>query len=155
MRVWPATSRGWGVLIVLLCLLVFLIRITGPSDLEGYAQHRNIGYVMDMMWGGNWLAQHDIQGRILSKPPLHSWTIAPFAAIFGVDRLAMSRVRSRAFVLGTLLGFLPQGVVAVLLGAGIADEVAWQGAVQLVAAALIVLLLFVFALLRRRSEGAR
>ncbi|AUN94196.1 ArnT family glycosyltransferase [Pseudazoarcus pumilus] len=105
MRVWPATSRGWGVLIVLLCLLVFLIRISGPSDLEGYAQHRNIGYVMDMMWGGNWLAQHDIQGRILSKPPLHSWTIAPFAALFGVDRLAMSLPSLLAVLAMALLVF--------------------------------------------------
>lgn len=81
---------AWEGLLVLLVLLVFLIRITGPSDLEGYAQHRNVGYVMDMMWNGNWLAQHDIQGRILSKPPLHSWTVAPFAAMFGVDRLAFA-----------------------------------------------------------------
>lgn len=85
-------SRGlWGALLCALVLVVFLIRITGPSDLEGYAQHRNVGYVMDLMWGeGGWLAQHDIQGRILSKPPLHTWTIVPFAAVFGVDRLAMS-----------------------------------------------------------------
>lgn len=105
MRYWPATPRGWGALIVVLSLLVFLIRITGPSDLEGYAQHRNVGYVMDMMWGGNWLAQHDIQGRILSKPPLHSWTIAPFAAIFGVDRLAMSLPSLLAVLVMALMVF--------------------------------------------------
>ena len=80
----------WWALIIGLCVLLFLIRITGPSDLEGYAQHRNVGYVMDLMWQGNWLVQHDIQGRILSKPPLHTWTIAPFAMALGVDRLALT-----------------------------------------------------------------
>src|SRR5690606_24282753 len=53
----------------------------------------------------NWLAQHDIQGRILSKPPLHSWTIAPFAAIFGVDRLAMSLPSLLAVLAMALLVF--------------------------------------------------
>lgn len=81
---------AWIALLSLLVVLVFAIRITGPSDLEGYAQHRNVGYVMDLLWGsGSWFAQYDIQGRILSKPPLHTWTIAPFAALFGIDRLAM------------------------------------------------------------------
>ena len=85
------SRAAWAGLLCALVVLVFLLRITGPSDLEGYAQHRNVGYVMDMFWGsGSWLAQHDIQGRILSKPPLHTWTITPFAAVLGIDRLAMS-----------------------------------------------------------------
>jgi 4-amino-4-deoxy-L-arabinose transferase-like glycosyltransferase len=84
------SSRFWLVLVGALCILIFVIRITGPTDLEGWAQHRNVGYVMDMMWQGNWIVQHDIQGRILSKPPLHTWLISPFAAVFGVDRLAMT-----------------------------------------------------------------
>lgn len=81
---------AWVVLVVVLATSIFALRLSGPADLEGYAQHRNVGYLMDMMWQGNWLAQHDIQGRILSKPPLHTWTMAPYAAVFGVDRLAMT-----------------------------------------------------------------
>lgn len=84
------SPQAWVALVVVLATLIFGLRLSGPADLEGYAQHRNVGYVMDMMWQGSWLAQHDIQGRILSKPPLHTWTIAPFAAVFGVDRLAMT-----------------------------------------------------------------
>lgn len=84
------SRRFWVVLVAALCVLVFVIRLAAPSDLEGYAQHRNVGYVMDMMSTGNWLAQYDIQGRILSKPPLHTWTIAPFAAVLGVDRFALT-----------------------------------------------------------------
>lgn len=90
MKILLRSSAVWIVLIVSLVTLIFAIRLSGPADLEGYAQHRNVGYVMDMMWQGNWLAQHDVQGRILSKPPLHTWSIAPFAALFGVDRLAMA-----------------------------------------------------------------
>lgn len=96
------SSRLWLFLVGALCILIFLIRITGPTDLEGWAQHRNVGYVMDMMWQGNWIVQHDIQGRILSKPPLHTWLIAPFAAVFGVDRVAMT-IPSFLAVLGLSL----------------------------------------------------
>lgn len=92
----------WIALLCALAVLLFTIRITGPSDLEGYAQHRNIGYVMDMMWQGSWLAQYDIQNRILSKPPLHTWLTAPFAAVFGVDRLALA-LPSLLAVLGLAL----------------------------------------------------
>lgn len=97
--------RGWSALLGLLCLLVFLIRISGPSDLEGYAQHRNVGYVMDAVWDGNWLAQYDIQGRILSKPPLHTWLAGGFAALLGVDRLALVLPSFLAVLALTLLVF--------------------------------------------------
>ena len=99
------TRGAWAAVLVGLLLLIFLIRMTGPSDLEGYAQHRNVGYIMDMMWNGSWLAQYDIQGRILSKPPLHSWTIAPFAAVFGVDRMAFAMPSLLAVLALTLLVF--------------------------------------------------
>lgn len=102
-------SRSYGysliVLALVMVLLIYVIRITGPVDLEGWAQHRNVGYVMDMMWQGNWIAQYDIQGRILSKPPLHTWTIAPFAALFGVDRLALTLPSLITTILLTLLIF--------------------------------------------------
>lgn len=115
-------------------------------------------------WGGrDWLrgrfGGHRLFARIVgTRPTALSVALVrclPVSNLIINLALAMSRVRSRAFVLGTLLGFLPQGVVAVLIGAGIADEVAWEGAVQLAAAALIVLLLFVFAVRRWRNEGAR
>ena len=54
---------------------------------------------------------------------------------------AVSSVRDRVFLLGTLIGFLPQGVIAVLVGAGVADDVAWEGVAQLSLAALLALAL--------------
>lgn len=68
--------------------------------------------------------------------------------------LALSRVRNRAFVWGTLVGFLPQGVVAVLLGSGLADDVPLDGAIQLIAAGVIALLFLVWSLWRRRGQSA-
>jgi len=80
---------AWAAVVVLLCAMTFAIRLIGPSDLEGYAQMLNVGYVMDMMWGGHWLVQHNIENVIMAKPPLHTWLIAPFAALFGIDRLSL------------------------------------------------------------------
>lgn len=84
------STQFWVSAICVLCLTIFAIRLTGPSHLEGYAQMLNVGYVMDMMWQGHWLVQHDIENVIMSKPPLHTWLIAPFAAMFGIDRLALA-----------------------------------------------------------------
>lgn len=84
------SARFWIPLICLLCAALFAIRITGPTDLEGYAQMLNVGYVMDMMWQGHWLVQHNIENGIMSKPPLHTWLIAPFAAVLGINHLSLS-----------------------------------------------------------------
>lgn len=86
----PNSAQFWILLICLLCAALFAIRITGPTDLEGYAQMLNVGYVMDMMWQGNWLVQHNIENGIMSKPPLHTWLIAPFAAALGINHLSLS-----------------------------------------------------------------
>lgn len=100
-----AGPRGWLALLVLLTVAVFALRISAPSDLEGYAQHRNVGYVMDAVWSGNWLAQYDIQGRILSKPPLHTWLAGAAATVLGVDRLALVLPSFVAVLALTLLVF--------------------------------------------------
>jgi len=80
----------WAATVSIICAALLAIRLAGPTDLEGYAQMLNVGYVMDMMWQGHWLAQHDIETGMMSKPPLHTWLIAPFAAVLGVDRLALA-----------------------------------------------------------------
>lgn len=80
----------WIALLCGLGIALFVIRLTGLSDLEGYAQHRNIGYVLDAIGNGNWLVQYDIEGRILSKPPLHTWLVAGSALLFGIERPALA-----------------------------------------------------------------
>ena len=82
--------RLWIVLISAICSLVFVIRITGPSDLESYAQVLNVGYILDLVTQGHWLVQYDLESAIMSRPPAHTWLMAPFVALFGLDRLALT-----------------------------------------------------------------
>lgn len=81
---------AWGAVLGLLVLAFYAIRLTGPSNLEADAQDRNVGYVMDVVWQGHWLVQQDIRGRIMSKPPLHTWITAAFAEIGGINRLTLT-----------------------------------------------------------------
>ena len=79
-------------------------------------------------WGGKgWLTERfghrRFFGRIVhSKPTVASvfaMRMLPVSnAIINVG-LALSHVGDRAFLLGSLLGFLPQGIVAVIIGSGL------------------------------------
>jgi 4-amino-4-deoxy-L-arabinose transferase-like glycosyltransferase len=96
---------AWRAILPALVLAIFILRLTGPSELEGDAQNRNIGYVMDAVWQGHWLVQTDIQGRIMSKPPLHTWLVGAFAAVGGINRLTLSLTSALAVAGMSLLVF--------------------------------------------------
>ena len=95
----------WGVLLAALVLALFALRLTGPSNLEADAQDRNVGYVMDVVWEGHWLVQQDIRGRIMSKPPLHTWAASVFAEIGGINRLTLALPSALAVLAMALLAF--------------------------------------------------
>jgi len=95
----------WGVLLAALVLTLFALRLTGPSNLEADAQDRNVGYVMDVVWEGHWLVQRDIRGRIMSKPPLHTWITATFAEAGGINRLTLTLPSALAVLAMALLAF--------------------------------------------------
>lgn len=92
----------WLVLIVALGSVIFAIRMSGPSDLESYAQVLNVGYILDLMTRGDWLVQYDLESIIMSKPPLHTWLMAPSVALLGFTRLALA-LPSFLCVLGVAL----------------------------------------------------
>lgn len=110
-------------------------------------------------WGGrSWLV-----GRFGAKPAFRRVTdtkptplavalvrMLPISNALINIGLSLSRVGNGAFLLGTLLGFLPQGVVATLIGAGIADDVLWEGAVPLAIAGFVLLAIVVWASRRMR-----
>lgn len=98
-------SLGWMLLLAALVFALFAIRMSGPSNLEDDAQDRNVGYVMDTVWQGHWLVQQDVRGRIMSKPPLHTWVAASFAEIGGINRLTLSLPSALAVVGMALLVF--------------------------------------------------
>ena len=85
-----SSVQFWVVLICLLTTAIFLIRITGPTDLESYAQEKNVGYLLDLMTQGHWLVHHDLESAMMTRPPLHTWLMAVFTALFGLNRLSLA-----------------------------------------------------------------
>ncbi len=101
----PRCWKSWTLLLVILAAVVFTIRITGTGDLEDNSQSRNVGYAIDLVKNGDWLVQYDLQGRILSKPPLHTWLVGLFAVPFGLNRVTLALPSFLAVVAMTLLVF--------------------------------------------------
>lgn len=76
----------------------------------------------------------------------------PISSVMINSGLALSQVNSRVFLVGSFLGYLPQGVIATLIGSGVVDERAMDGLGKLVAAG-IVLMVGAFLLWRWRRKG--
>ena len=112
-------------------------------------------------WGGkDWLTERfghrRFFGRIVhSKPTVASvfaMRMLPVSnAIINVG-LALSHVGDRAFLLGSLLGFLPQGIVAVIIGSGMATDVPWMGAAQIGLAGAVLLVTFLWTARKHRKR---
>ncbi len=112
-------------------------------------------------WGGrDWLSERFGQRRFFArivhaKPTVASVALLRLLPVSNVIinvGLALSHVGHRAFLLGSLVGFLPQGVVAVIIGNGMAADVPWAGALQIaIAAALLLMILFWTSRKRRRK----
>ena len=127
----------------------------GSSLLGSYAAFRAA------RWGGkDWLTERfghrRFFGRIVhSKPTVASvfaMRMLPVSnAIINVG-LALSHVGDRAFLLGSLLGFLPQGIVAVIIGSGMATDLPWMGAAQIGVAGVVLLATFFWTAKKHRPR---
>jgi uncharacterized membrane protein YdjX (TVP38/TMEM64 family) len=114
-------------------------------------------------WGGRqWLTDHFGQrrffGRIVhAKPTVASvvlMRLLPVSnAVINIG-LALGRVGNRVFLIGSLVGFLPQGAVAVIVGSGLAEDVPWVGAAQ-IGIAVVLLLALSFWTSRKRRQRAK
>lgn len=62
----------------------------------------------------------------------------PLTSVMINGGLALSRVSPRVFLLGTFIGYLPQGIIAVLIGSGVVDEKAMEGLGKLFAAGIVL-----------------
>lgn len=112
-------------------------------------------------WGGrDWLVdrfgRHRLFARISgTKPTVASVALVrmlPVSNMILNVGLSLSRVGNRAFLFGTLLGFLPQGVVAVLVGSGVGQEAALRGAMEIGIAAVILVAVMVWSARRLRAR---
>ena len=113
-------------------------------------------------WGGrDWLTERygkrPFFGRIVhAKPTVASVALMRMLPVSNViinAGLALSHVGNRAFLLGSLVGFLPQGVVAVVIGSGMAEDVPWAGAAQIgIACILLLAIVFWTSKKKRRNQ---
>lgn len=62
----------------------------------------------------------------------------PLSSVMITGGLALSRVSTRDFVIGSFIGYLPQGVIAALIGGGMVDEKALEGFGQLAVAGIVL-----------------
>lgn len=114
-------------------------------------------------WGSReWLLEHFGKRRFFNRIAHAEPTVASVALMrmlpvsnaiinFG---LSLSHAGNRAFLIGSLIGFLPQGIVAVIIGSGIAKDVPWAGALQIGGAGILLVGLFVWTK-RQRSRGLK
>jgi uncharacterized membrane protein YdjX (TVP38/TMEM64 family) len=77
----------------------------------------------------------------------------PLSSVMINGALALSRVSSKDFLIGTFIGYLPQGVIATLIGSGLVDERAMEGFAKLLTAAVLVA--GAFLLWRWRSKAGQ
>lgn len=64
----------------------------------------------------------------------------PLSSVMINGGLALSKVTVRVFLIGSFIGYLPQGVVATLIGSGIVDEKALDGFGKLLVAGIVLLI---------------
>lgn len=62
----------------------------------------------------------------------------PLTSVMINGGLALSQVSARVFLVGTFIGYLPQGIIAVLIGSGVVGEHAMEGIGKLVAAGVVL-----------------
>jgi len=107
--------------------LLFLVRVTGPTDLLDYSQRAPIAYALDAVHNGHWLIQRDLNGQVMAKPPVHTWAIALLSMITGeVNRWTLS-LPSGLAMLGTAWVLLWAGNQHLSRRAGLASAVLFLG----------------------------
>jgi len=120
------TGLGWSVCSILIgsFLAFHIARACGREWLSArFGTHRYFGRIVNA------------NPTILSIAVLRLLPISNAVVNAG---LAIGRVDSRTFLAGSLLGFLPHGVMAVMIGCGLAEESTTTGIIQIATAAVIL-----------------
>jgi 4-amino-4-deoxy-L-arabinose transferase-like glycosyltransferase len=90
--------------IVAAFLLLTAVRLTGPHDLMDRDQQKAAGYVKDVLHNGHWASQRDVDGMVMSKPPMFTWLAAGAVAMSGgMNRFALAVPSAVSVLLVVLL----------------------------------------------------
>lgn len=81
------------------------------------------------------------KGGVMS---VFSIRMMPLSGFYSTIMMAMLPIRHRAFLLGTLLGSLPQGIPATLIGTGASQETLHMSIASIVAAVICFVAVWVF-----------
>jgi len=113
-------------------------------------------------WGARvWLTerfgnQKIIQRIVNAQPKILSIALLRFLPISNAlvnIGLSLSSASIRNFLLGSLLGYIPQGILAALLGSGLAQDTPWTGSLQIgIAAVLLISMFYLTARFRRKQS---
>jgi len=76
-------SRLASVLLLVVCVLLFAVRLAGPPTLADNDQERPASYALDALRNGHWICQVDWMGQIASKPPVYTWLVTLATRPFG------------------------------------------------------------------------
>mgnify|MGYP000868870899 CR=1 FL=1 len=92
-------------LLLLVCAVLFVLRLTGPDNLMDNDQERPASYILDVVNHANWICQKDYTGHITSKPPLYTWLAAASTISFGSGTISLFTLYLPCFfsILGTAL----------------------------------------------------
>lgn len=96
-------------MLVVTWVVLTLLRLFDGTNIMDDDQERPAMYIQDILVNGNWLAQHDSDGDMMSKPPLYAW-LGVLASKFtgGLNEISLYSVGALA-VLGTALLVFFQG----------------------------------------------
>lgn len=92
-------------ILLILTAVLFVIRITGPTNLLDNDQERPAAYILDATVQHHWICQRDWSGDITSKPPLYTWLGAISTMTIGRGTINLVTLYLPCFlaVLGTAL----------------------------------------------------
>ncbi len=103
-RNWKFEIRNWSPTLVALLpmLLVILVRLAGPEDLDHNDQAKQALYVLDIRTEGNWVLPLEQGVAMATKPPLYAWLAALASAPADATSAFACRLPSALAALGVV-----------------------------------------------------
>jgi len=171
---------------LIFCVVSTVLMAFGAPRLPFYGMAGAVfGFVEGMLWaqlaslvgaygtflaarwaGGDWVTRRlrDVSPwlhELLHKPSINSVILLrniPIAAVATNLLLGASGISTRNFLLGTFIGYLPEGAIVCLIGSGLGKGTSQAALMQLTAAGVLLIIASLWgwkALQRRKAETTR